>query len=71
MRKLLSQLQALADLGNTIIVVEHDLSVIRESDWMIDVGPGAGDEGGTIVATGTPKDVARNKRSRTAAYLSL
>ena len=70
-RKLLSQLQALADLGNTIIVVEHDLSVIRESDWMIDVGPGAGDEGGTIVATGTPQDVARNRRSRTAAYLSL
>ena len=69
-RKLMSQLQSLADLGNTVIVVEHDLSVIRESDWVIDVGPGAGDEGGTIVAAGTLQAIVHNKQSRTAAYLS-
>jgi excinuclease ABC subunit A len=68
-RKLLAQLQRLVDLGNTVIVVEHDLSVIGQSDWVIDVGPGAGDEGGTIVAAGTPAQVARNARSRTARYL--
>ena len=69
-RKLLSQLQGLVQLGNTVIVVEHDLDVIRESDWVIDVGPGAGDEGGTIVAAGPPLEIARNPRSRTAAHLA-
>jgi excinuclease ABC subunit A len=69
-RKLLAQLQSLVDQGNTVVVVEHDLTVISQSDWIIDVGPGAGDEGGTIVVTGTPAQVARNRRSRTAPYLA-
>jgi excinuclease ABC subunit A len=69
-RKLLTQLQSLVDQGNTVIVVEHDLSVIAASDWVIDVGPNAGDEGGRIVATGTPAQIAKNPRSRTAPYLN-
>jgi excinuclease ABC subunit A len=69
-RKLLAQLQSLVDQGNTVVVVEHDLTVVSQSDWIIDVGPGAGDEGGTIVVTGTPAQVARNRRSKTAPYLS-
>ena len=67
--RLLIQLQALADAGNTVVVVEHDMRVAAQSDWVIDVGPGAGDAGGTIVASGVPSLVAREKRSRTAAYL--
>ena len=67
--RLLIQLQALADAGNTVVVVEHDMRVVAQSDWVIDVGPGAGDAGGTIVASGTPSLVAREKMSRTAAYL--
>jgi excinuclease ABC subunit A len=69
-RKLLAQLQSLVDQGNTVIVVEHDLSVIAAADWVIDVGPNAGDEGGRIVATGTPSQIARDQRSRTARYLA-
>jgi len=68
-RKLLAQLQSLVEQGNTVVVVEHDLTVISESDWIIDVGPGAGDEGGTIVVTGAPAQVALHSRSRTARYL--
>lgn len=49
------------DLGNTLIVVEHDEDTMRQADWLIDVGPGAGDFGGQIVASGTPEDVAKNK----------
>jgi excinuclease ABC subunit A len=56
--------------GNTVIVVEHDMSVIAESDWVIDMGPGAGDEGGKVVAAGIPRDIAKAKHSRTAPYLS-
>jgi excinuclease ABC subunit A len=55
--------------GNTVIIVEHDLDVIVASDWIIDIGPGAGDEGGRIVATGTPAAIAANRRSRTAPYI--
>jgi excinuclease ABC subunit A len=66
---LLVQLHALVDAGNTVIVVEHDLRVVAGSDWVIDVGPGAGDEGGRIVATGSPEQVARSRQSRTAPYL--
>ncbi len=51
-------------------MVEHDLSVIRSSDWIIDVGPGAGDEGGRIVVTGTPERVAQDRRSQTARFLT-
>jgi excinuclease ABC subunit A len=53
-----------------VIVVEHDLSVIEASDWLIDMGPGAGDEGGHIVVAGTPVEVARSRASRTAPYLA-
>jgi len=67
--KLLGQLRGLVDSGNTVIVVEHDMQVIAQCDWIIDVGPGAGDEGGRIVAAGTPVELARNARSRTAPYL--
>jgi excinuclease ABC subunit A len=51
-------------------VVEHDMRVVAGSDWVIDMGPGAGDEGGSIIVTGVPADVARSKRSRTAPYLA-
>ena len=68
--KLVAQLDALVDAGNTVICVEHDMRVVAASDWIIDIGPGAGDEGGEIVATGTPAEVARSKKSRTAPYLA-
>ena len=67
--RLMAQLQSLVDAGNTIIVIEHDVSVIAQSDWVIDVGPGAGDEGGTVVVSGTPTEVAASRRSRTAPFL--
>jgi len=68
--KLLAQLGRLVDAGNTVVVVEHDMQVIAASDWVIDLGPGAGDEGGKIVAQGTPHEVARARRSVTARYLA-
>jgi excinuclease ABC subunit A len=67
--RLLAQLQALVDAGNSVVVVEHDMSVIAMCDWMIDMGPGAGDEGGRIVAEGPPAVVARSKASVTGRYL--
>jgi excinuclease ABC subunit A len=67
--KLMAQLNRLVDAGNTVIVVEHDMDVILASDWVIDMGPGAGDEGGRVVAEGTPAEVAKVKESRTAKYL--
>jgi excinuclease ABC subunit A len=67
--KLMTQLQGLVESGNTVVVVEHDMSVAAASDWIIDIGPGAGNEGGTIVASGIPKEVAAVSRSRTARYL--
>jgi excinuclease ABC subunit A len=66
---LTAQLQGLVDTGNTVIVVEHDMSVVAASDWVIDIGPGAGDEGGHVVAAGAPKDIATSSASRTAKYL--
>jgi excinuclease ABC subunit A len=68
--RLIAQLDGLVEAGNTVVVVEHDMRVVAESDYIIDVGPGAGDEGGQVVAKGTPRDVARAKRSRTAPYLA-
>jgi excinuclease ABC subunit A len=68
--KLMKQLQGLVDAGNTAVVVEHDMAVIAESDWVIDMGPGAGDEGGQVVVAGVPTLVAATKESRTASYLS-
>ena len=68
-QKLMVQLNRLVDAGNTVIVVEHDMQVIAGCDWIIDLGPGAGEEGGRIVATGTPTAVAQVKESKTAKYL--
>ena len=68
-RRLVTQLDSLVELGNTVIVVEHDLDVVAASDYVIDMGPGAGAEGGSIVATGTPAEMAASTRSRTAIYL--
>ncbi|HEY8311570.1 MAG TPA: hypothetical protein VIG47_13485, partial [Gemmatimonadaceae bacterium] len=59
-----------ADAGNTVIVVEHDMRVVSGSDWVIDIGPGAGEDGGRIVAAGTPVQVASSATSRTAPYLA-
>jgi excinuclease ABC subunit A len=67
--KLVVQLDALVDAGNTVIVVEHDMHVVAASDWVIDMGPGAGDEGGRVIATGTPGAVSEAAASRTAPYL--
>jgi excinuclease ABC subunit A len=67
--RLMAQLDRLVRSGATVIVVEHDLRVIAGSDWVIDMGPGAGDEGGSVVAEGVPSDVARSTESRTASYL--
>ncbi len=68
-RKLLEVLHRLTDLGNTIIIIEHNLDVIRNADWILDLGPEGGEEGGTIVAEGTPEEVARVAQSHTAAFL--
>ena len=68
--KLMTQLDALVDAGSTVIVAEHDMRVVAGSDWVIDIGPGAGDEGGRVVASGPPAEVARVAASRTAPYLA-
>jgi excinuclease ABC subunit A len=68
--KLVAQLDRLVATGNTIVVVEHDMRVVAGSDWVIDIGPGAGDEGGRVVVAGTPRDVARSGLGRTAPYLA-
>ncbi len=67
--KLMTQLNGLVDAGNTVIMVVHDMQVASNSDWIIDMGPGAGDKGGMIVAQGAPKEVAKSKTSRTAPFL--
>jgi len=67
--KLMLQLNKLVDAGSTVIVIEHDMRVVSRSDWIIDIGPGAGAAGGSIVAQGTPKDVATAPDSKTAPYL--
>src|SRR6202000_2823849 len=64
-RKLLEVLHALVSLGNTVVVVEHNLDVMKNADWIIDMGPEGGDEGGRVVAEGTPEEVARSRRSYT------
>ncbi|MFH1373906.1 MAG: excinuclease ABC subunit UvrA [bacterium] len=68
-RMLLKVLQELVDRGNTVLVIEHNLEVIKTADWIIDLGPEGGDDGGRIIATGTPEDIAENKKSYTGAYL--
>ncbi len=66
---LLKVLHQLRDAGNTIVVIEHNLDVIKTADWVIDMGPEGGDGGGTVVAAGTPEDVAKHPASHTGRYL--
>ncbi|MBD8095440.1 excinuclease ABC subunit UvrA [Pseudomonas fluorescens] len=68
--RLLSQLNHLVEAGHTVVVVEHEMRVVAQSDWVIDIGPGAGDLGGKVVACGTPHQVAKSKASRTAPFLA-
>jgi excinuclease ABC subunit A len=68
--KLMAQLDGLVDAGNTVVIIEHDMRVVAASDWVIDIGPGAGDEGGRVVAAGPPAQVARALQGRTAPYLA-
>lgn len=68
--RLIETLKNLRDLGNTVIVVEHDEETMRSADWLIDIGPGAGEHGGEIVACGTPQEIEKNKKSITGQYLS-
>src|SRR5690606_24019038 len=68
--KLLRTLKELRDLGNTVLVVEHDAETIMEADWIVDLGPGAGEHGGRIVGEGTVEDILKSPESLTGAYLS-
>ena len=68
-KKLLEVLHELVEQGNTVVVIEHNLDVVKTADWVIDIGPEGGDGGGEVVATGTPEDVARHPRSHTGRYL--
>ncbi|MGI0040029.1 MAG: hypothetical protein ACREAO_09440, partial [Nitrososphaera sp.] len=67
--KLLHVLKRLVDLGNTIIIIEHNLDVIASADWLVDLGPEGGEGGGTVVATGTPEQICENPASYTGQYL--
>jgi excinuclease ABC subunit A len=67
--KLMQLLHALVDAGNTVIVVEHDMDVVSDADWVIDLGPGAAADGGRVVASGTPESLLQCSTSRTAPYL--
>jgi excinuclease ABC subunit A len=69
-RKLLGVLQRLVDSGNTVVVIEHNLDVIKCADWIIDLGPEGGSGGGTVVTEGTPETVAKNSKSYTAKFLA-
>jgi excinuclease ABC subunit A len=68
-QRLVDVLQRLVDAGHTVIVIEHNLDLIAEADWVIDLGPEGGDSGGRIVAEGTPEQIARNKDSHTGRFL--
>ena len=69
-KKLLEVLHAIVAQGNTVLVIEHNLEVIKTADWIVDLGPEGGDKGGGIVAAGTPEDVAKVAKSHTGAYLA-
>lgn len=62
-------LQGLVDAGNTVIAVEHDMRIVAQADWVIDLGPGAGEDGGRVIASGNPRVVVETSVSRTAPYL--
>jgi excinuclease ABC subunit A len=68
-RKLLEVLHELVDQGNTVVVIEHNLDVVKTADWVIDIGPEGGDGGGVIVGLGTPEAIAANDKSHTGRYL--
>ena len=68
-RRLVEVIQRLVDAGHTVVVIEHNLDLIAEADWVIDLGPEAGDAGGEIVAEGTPEQIARSRRSHTGRFL--
>ena len=68
-KKLLQVLNRLVDAGNTVVVIEHNLDVIKTADWIIDLGPEGGDAGGEIIACGTPEEIAKNDKSYTGLYL--
>ena len=68
-RKLLLVLNGLVDKGNTVIVIEHNLDVIKSADWLVDIGPEGGSRGGEIVGIGTPEDLAKNAKSHTGKFL--
>jgi excinuclease ABC subunit A len=68
-RRLLGVLQRLVDTGNTVLVIEHNLDVIKSADWLVDLGPDGGDGGGSVVAEGTPEDVAKTTGSYTGKFL--
>lgn len=67
--RLMRKLQELVDAGNSVVLVEHEMRVVTDADWVIDMGPGAGDEGGRIVACGPPQSICEAEESRTAPYL--
>ena len=68
--KLVDILRRLTDSGNTVIVIEHNLDVIKTADYIIDIGPEGGDRGGTVIAAGTPEEVAENEKSYTGPYVA-
>jgi len=69
-RRLLEVLNQLVDQGNTVVIIEHNMDVIKTADWVIDLGPEGGNEGGKVIASGTPEDVAGQDRSFTGQYLA-
>jgi excinuclease ABC subunit A len=69
-RQLLDVLHRLRDSGNTVVIIEHNLDVIKTADWVVDLGPEGGSGGGQIIATGTPEEVANNKKSHTGKFLA-
>jgi excinuclease ABC subunit A len=68
-KKLIDILQKLVEKGNTVVVIEHNLDLVKNADYVIDIGPEGGERGGKIVAKGTPEDVAANEKSYTGKYL--
>jgi excinuclease ABC subunit A len=69
-QKLLLVLDALVERGNTVLVIEHNLDILKNADWIVDMGPDGGEKGGTIVAVGTPRDITKNSKSHTGKWLA-